>query len=198
MWGFEPSESASVAIEIFKSNGVKSVLIPGIGYGRNAELFIRNGFEVTGIEISESAIRLAARNGLNSKIHHGSVTSMPFNNCTHDAVFCYALIHLLNRPERKKFLLECYKQLNCNGLMIFVVATKQNQMFGRGRLISKDRFEVSKGLKVFYYDDFSIEKEFSRYGIFENRVIDEPVKFMEGQDPIKLRLIICRKKTETT
>jgi SAM-dependent methyltransferase len=193
MWGFEPSESASLAIEIFKSNRVKSVLIPGMGYGRNADLFIQNGFEVAGIEISESAIKIAKGIGLNCKIHHGSVTSMPFDKSTYDAVFCYALIHLLNSPERKKFLLECYKQLNSNGLMIFVVAPKQNQMYGKGRLISKDRFEVSKGLKVFYYDNDSIEKEFSPFGIFSDRLIEEPVRFMVGQDPIKLRLIICKK-----
>jgi SAM-dependent methyltransferase len=193
MWGFEPAESASLAIDIFKSKGFKTVLIPGMGYGRNAALFIRNGFEVTGIEISESAIRIARSNCPEFKIHHGSVTLMPFDNKLYDAIFCYALIHLLNRPERRKFLLDCYKQLNYNGLMIFVVASVQNQMYGKGKLISKDRFEVSKGLKVFYYDNDSIEKEFSPFGIFSDRLIEEPVKFMDGEDPIKLRLIICRK-----
>jgi SAM-dependent methyltransferase len=118
---------------------------------------------------------------------------MPFDNSSYDAVFCYALIHLLNRPERKKFLQECYKQLNYNGLMIFVIAPKENQMYGQGKLISKDRFEVSKGLKVFFYDDDSITKEFSRYGMFENGLIEEPVRFMKGEEAIKLRLIICRK-----
>jgi SAM-dependent methyltransferase len=193
MWGFEPAESASLAIDIFKLNGIKSILIPGIGYGRNAGLFIRSGFEVTGIEISESAIQIARGNGLNCKIHHGPVTSMPFGSSSYDGIFCYALIHLLNRTERKKFLEECYKQLNLNGLMIFVFAPKQNQMYGTGKLLSKDRYQVSKGLKVFYYNDDSITKEFSSYGLVDDRFIEEPVRFMEGQDPIKLRLIICRK-----
>jgi cyclopropane fatty-acyl-phospholipid synthase-like methyltransferase len=193
MWGFEPAESASLAIDIFKNNGVRSILIPGMGYGRNAELFINNEFDVTGIEISGSAIQIAKRSGLNCKIHHGSVTAMPFDDRLYDGVFCYALIHLLNRPERKQFLVDCYKQLNYNGLMIFVVASTQNQMYGKGKLISKDRFEVSKGLKVFFYNNDSIKKEFSRYGMFDDRLIEEPVRFMEGEEPIKLRLIICRK-----
>jgi hypothetical protein len=38
-------------------------LIPGIGYGRNAKLFIDNGLKVTGIEIADSAISIADSNG---------------------------------------------------------------------------------------------------------------------------------------
>tara|TARA_R110002096_G_scaffold4250_1_gene20042 strand:- start:30 stop:206 length:177 start_codon:yes stop_codon:yes gene_type:complete len=36
MWGFEPSNSARLALELFKSNDSNSVMIPGFGYGRNA------------------------------------------------------------------------------------------------------------------------------------------------------------------
>jgi SAM-dependent methyltransferase len=194
MWGFEPSDSAFRAIDIFKSNGIKSVLIPGMGYGRNAELFIKEGFEVTGIEISESAIKIAKEKGLDCNIHHGSVTSMPFSDDTYDGIFCYALIHLLNGHERKRFLRECFKQLNFNGLMIFIVATTQNQLYGKGRLLGKNRFEISKGLKVFFYDDEAIQNEFSHFGMIKNQIIKEPVKFMKEADPVILRFILCQKK----
>jgi hypothetical protein len=74
MWKFEPSDSALFAINLFKSNRINNILIPGIGYGRNARLFFENGFQITGIEISQSAIDLAKVNGLDCTIHHGSVT----------------------------------------------------------------------------------------------------------------------------
>jgi len=48
-------------------------LIPGIGYGRNAKFFIDNGINITGIEISKTAIDLARQNGLNISIFHGNV-----------------------------------------------------------------------------------------------------------------------------
>jgi SAM-dependent methyltransferase len=196
MWGFEPSDSAYYAVSIFKSNGAKSVLIPGMGYGRNAELFVKEGFDVTGIEISESAIKIARERGLNCVIHHGSVTSMPFDNCTYDGIFCYALIHVLNDRERIRFLRKCFKQLNENGIMVFVVTFTQNQLYGQGKSIGNNRFEISKGLKVFFYDDAAVEKEFSAYGIIEDNIIEEPVKFEKGYDPIILRLIVCKKQPE--
>jgi SAM-dependent methyltransferase len=193
MWKFEPSDSALLALEIFKKNHFNKVLIPGAGYGRNAKLFHDSGFDVTGIEISKSAISLAKANGLNFKIHHGSVTSMPFDDQIYDGIFCYALIHLLNKSERRLFLRSCYRQLTLGGLMIFVVASDQMSLFGSGRLLSKNRYEISKGLKVFFYDSDSVSNEFSEFGMTECKDIDEQVKFMEGQEPVKMKLVICRR-----
>jgi ubiquinone/menaquinone biosynthesis C-methylase UbiE len=193
MWKYEPSDSATIALNLFKSDNIKNILIPGIGYGRNARLFCDNGFEVTGIEISKSAIDLAKASGLCCKIHHGSVTSMPFDDKKYDGIFCYALIHVLNKTERQTFLKSCFNQLNFGGLMIFVVTSKQNSMYGIGKYVSKDRFEVSKGLKVFFYDSKSISREFSNFGLAYCMDIEEPIKFIEGQDPMKLKLVICKK-----
>lgn len=193
MWKFEPSDSAIVALNLFRSDKIKTILIPGIGYGRNARLFCENGFHVTGIEISQAAIDLAKTNGLTCKIHHGSVTSMPFDDQHYEGIFCYALIHVLNKTERNRFLKSCFNQLIPGGLMIFAVASKQMSLFGTGKLLSKDRFELAKGLKVFFYDSESVAREFFPFGLTECMDIEEPVKFMEKQEPLKLKLVICRK-----
>ncbi len=58
MWGFEPADCALTTLELFKEQGFTKILIPGFGYGRNASVFTENGFNVTGIEISETAIEL--------------------------------------------------------------------------------------------------------------------------------------------
>jgi len=194
MWKFEPSDSAMVALELFKINGINNILIPGCGYGRNAKLFYDAGFNVTGIEISQSAIDLAISCGLDYKIHHGSVNSMPFDNKQYDGIFCYALIHLLNKNERSSFLKSCYNQLNKGGLMIFVVASKQMTMYGKGKYISKDRYRISNGLNVFFYDNLSVSNEFSDYELIRCTDIAEPIKFMDGQEPMKLKFVMCKKQ----
>jgi SAM-dependent methyltransferase len=196
MWEFEPSDSAFFALQLFTANKIKNILIPGVGYGRNAKLFFDNGFKITGIEISESAIKLAKNHGLNFKIHHGSVTSMPFDNLKFDGIFCYALIHLLNKTERRNFLHSCYNQLKLDGLMIFTIASNQMSMFGNGKYLSKDRYEILNGLKVFFYDSESVIREFSGFGLIEYKVIEEPIKHMTGQDPLKLIFVICKKKKD--
>lgn len=195
IWGFEPSDSAIIAKDFFLYCKAKDILIPGIGYGRNAKVFCDNGFKVTGIEISQTAIELAkSKNGLDLEIHHGSVTDMPFDNKVYDGIFCYALIHLLNSQERKKFIKDCYNQLKSNGHMIFTVISKKSPMYGNGKQLSKDRFEVMKGVGVFYYDSDSVRSEFEEYGLVEFSEIDEPIKHMDNEPPLKCIFVKCKRK----
>ncbi|MBM1106246.1 class I SAM-dependent methyltransferase [Aurantibacter crassamenti] len=162
MWGFIPSKSAVLAKDYFVKKGINNILIPGIGYGRNAQVFTDNGINVNGIEISKTAISLARKHyGTGMVIHHGSVTNMPFDNKLYDGIFCHALIHLLEAEERVKLIQDCYNQLTDNGCMIFTAINKKASNFGKGKIISKDRFELHGGVKIFYYDEISIQAEFA-------------------------------------
>ncbi len=168
MWGFEPSASTVLANDLFIEQEVKNILIPGIGYGRNAQIFIKNGMAVTGIEISLTAIELAKKHfGNDLTIYHGSVTEMPFDNKLYDAVFCYALIHLLDKDQRVKLITDCYNQLTENGYMIFTAVTKAAQIYNQGTCIGKDRFELFGGIKMFFYDLETIQEEFGKAGLLE-------------------------------
>lgn len=193
-WSFEPADSAIYARNLFVENGFRKILIPGVGYGRNAKLFAENGFDVTGIEISETAIRLARENGLDFPIHHGSVAEMPFDDLVYDGIYCYALIHLLNHSQRRKFLKNCSDQLREGGLMVFITVSKgYTKLYENGELVSKDRFRIQNGLEVFFYDPETIVKEFGRFGLVEYTEIEEPVKHMPTEEPMKFWMVVCRK-----
>ncbi|MBT2601569.1 class I SAM-dependent methyltransferase [Bacillus sp. ISL-53] len=193
MWGLEPSDSAILTKDFFLEKKVKDLLIPGIGYGRNAKIFTDNGIHVTGIEISKTAIELARQNELNLNIFHGSVTDMPFDNKLYDGIFCYALIHLLNNRERDKFIKDCYNQVKPNGYMIFTTISKEAPMFGKGKQLGKDYFEIMEGIKMFFYDSDSIKQEFGNYGLIEFSEIVEPHKNMENKPPFKFIMVKCQK-----
>lgn len=193
MWKFEPADSALMALDLFKANGIQKLLIPGFGYGRNAKVFIEKGFAVTGIEISQSAIDMAKENGLDCTVHHGSVMSMPFDTEQFEGIFCYALIHLLNKMERRQFLTACFNQLNDNGFMVFVVASTQMSMYGNGQYLSNDRYRISEGLNVFFYDDVSVADEFSDFGLINCTDIEEPIKYISSYEAMKLKMVVCHK-----
>ncbi|MDR2036947.1 MAG: class I SAM-dependent methyltransferase [Bacteroidales bacterium] len=193
MWGFEPADSAIFAKDFFLEKGIKNILIPGIGYGRNAKIFLENGIAVTGIEISETAIALAQKAGLTVPVYHGSVTDMPFNDQHYGGIYCYALIHLLNEPERKKFISDCYNQLEDGGYMFFVTVSKKDPICGRSRPLGNDTFETQAGVRLFFYDKNSIEQEFGQYGLMEFWEIEEEMKFKENHPSMIFTLIKCRK-----
>lgn len=195
MWGFEPSESAISAKEFFLKEGIKDILIPGIGYGRNAKLFVDNGIKVMGIEISKTAIDLAKGHyGDQMKIYHGSVTEMPFDQHLYEGIFSYGLIYLLDSEERKKFIRDCYNQLQPDGYLFFSVISKKSPNYGMGTQIGKDRFEATKGAQIFFYDDESVKEEFGKYGLVDFFEIDEPNKMMPGKPAFRFIIIKCKKE----
>lgn len=178
MWGLNPAPAALLAKDFFVAQSLKNILIPGVGYGRNAKVFLDAGFQVTGIEISQTAIDMAHTHfGADLKIFHGSVTEMPFDDKKYDGIFCYSLIHLLDAAQRKKLIRDCYDQLSDGGYLLFVAIAKTAQTYGQGRFISKDRYEVFPGVEMYFYDEVSVNEEFGNYGLYDVTMVQENYPF---------------------
>lgn len=194
MWGEGPAISAIETSVLFKEMGFRKILIPGVGYGRNAKVFLEAGMEVAGIEISETAIALGKQLfGSGLRIVHGSALDMPFDSETYDGVFSHALIHLFDAQERRKLIADCFDRIVDNGAMVFTAITKNAGSFGAGTRISRDRFRTKDGVDLFFYDESSIEEEFGRFGL------EEMVKYLEpvngSRDSMtELWRITCRKR----
>lgn len=189
MWGFNPAPSTLLANDFFIAQGVKNVLIPGIGYGRNAQIFMDHGMTVTGIEISKTAIDFAKNHfGKRLPIYHGSVTEMPFDDNLYDGIYCYALIHLLNKQERANLIQHCFNQLTENGYMIFTAVTKEAQIYGQGNRVDENTFEIFDGLNMFFYDEETIREEFGEVGLLEITQVADTYPFY---------LIKCKKSKKT-
>ena len=194
MWGFEPADSAVAAKDLFLENGIKKVLIPGIGNGRNAQIFRDNGMAVTGIEISQTAIDLAKTHfGDDIHIHHGSVTGMPFDTQLYDGIYCFALIHLLDESERKALIANCFAQLAPGGYMVFVTISKKAPMYQKGTCIGPDRYETLPGVRIFFYDVDSVRREFGAYGLLDCAEFVEPNNHAKDAPPLDFLMIRCGK-----
>lgn len=191
IWGPDPTVSAQFASDYFAKKGVKEVLIPGVGYGRNAKPFLAQGMSVTGIEVSDTAIALARSHlGLRFPIHHGSVGDMPFDDKQYDGIFCYALIHLLDGDARRKLIEDCHRQLAPGGHMIFTLISKKSSMYGQGRRIGDDRYERMPNLSLYFYDADAVEREFGQYGLVEVVEINESAPY---GDSLIFLTVVCRK-----
>ncbi|MDF9798219.1 SAM-dependent methyltransferase [Catalinimonas alkaloidigena] len=198
MWGYEPADSAISTLNLFKKKGLNKILIPGFGYGRNAKIFIDQGFDVTGIEISETAIELAKKHyGNRLKVHHGSVHNMPFDRESYDGIYCYALIHLLNKSEREKLIQDCYNQLNPNGYLVFVAISKLDIRYGDGEKVGEDTFKTKHGIHLFFYDSDAVKKEFGNFGLINTEEIREPAIKVGNKPAQRFIQIICRKESKS-
>jgi len=194
MWGWEPADSAIETLGLFKKYGLNKILVPGFGYGRNAKIFTDNGFKLTGVEISETAIDLAQKHfGKGVKVHHCSVSSMPFDQEKYDGIFSYALIHLLNEKERAKLIEDCYNQLRPEGYMVFVTISKMDFRYGQGKELCKDTYETWPGVTLFFYGSDSIQSDFGFYGLVDAEEINEPKMDLNNKPSQRFWYIICKK-----
>ncbi len=194
IWGIDPSITAEFALNLFKNYDIRSVLIPGSGYGRHTKYFSENDYSVTGIEISEIAVNIAKEFDEESDYILGSVLDMPFNEEKFDAVFCYNVLHLLLKNQRTLFIEKCYNQLSDRGFAFFAVFSDEEESFGRGKKIEENTFESKPYRPTHYYTEQDLLQEFYNFSITDTGIIEENENHGElGQHTHKLRYLFAKK-----
>ncbi|MGE5404213.1 MAG: class I SAM-dependent methyltransferase [Candidatus Saccharibacteria bacterium] len=194
IWGDEPSVTAFFALKLFAEEGVKKLLIPGIGYGRNARLFAENGIEVDGIEVSGEALRHARSADLPIRCYEGSVLDMPFNDEIYDAVYSLNLLHFFRVEERAGLIEKCADQLKEGGIMFFAALSEKESGFGEGKQVEENTWERTPGRIVHYFSDDDLREHFKAFDILETGLMEDPEKHGNGREYTHiLRYILARK-----
>ncbi|MCD1295142.1 SAM-dependent methyltransferase [Methanocella sp. CWC-04] len=173
IWGDTPSRTAVYARDLFINDDVKSVLVPGAGYGRNASLFYNSGFDVTCIEISKEAINMGKEASPDLKFIHGSVLDMPCYGVQYDAIYCFNVLHLLYRDDRMAFIRKCLDTLNDGGSVFFTVFSEKEGSYGKGAEIEPDTFESKPGRPVHYFTDDDLRSHFKDFRVLETGVMED-------------------------
>lgn len=108
--------------KIAKKEEIK-ILEVGCGAGNNLWFAAREGFNVTGIDISESAINYAKNrfleDGLNGEFFVSAITELPFESNTFDLIIDRAVITCLSNIEAKIAINEIKRTLKPNGKIFF-------------------------------------------------------------------------------
>lgn len=174
IWGEQPSATAGYAADIFRRLKVRSILVPGSGYGRNTRYFSRLGFEVTGIEISPAALSMAEKFDLHSRFLQGSALDMAFDQHKYDAIYCFNVLHLFLENDRRRFILQCENRLKNPGHMFFTVFSERETNFGEGREVEKNTFETRPGRPAHYFTEADLREHFNKYEIIESGIMEDP------------------------
>jgi len=174
IWGNKPSSTATHAADLFRQAGIKSILVPGSGYGRNTRYFSGLGFSVTGIEISPVAAELARQFDPGSRFYEASVLDMSFDSQQYDAVYCFNVLHLFLEKDRKLFIRGCAGRLAKNGHMFFTVFSERETDFGKGRQVEPNTFETRPGRPAHYFTEEDLVRHFAGYRVVESGLVEDP------------------------
>jgi len=151
IWGDAPSRTAEQALELFSRHGVRSVLVPGAGYGRNTRLFSAEEMDVTGVEVSGVACEMAQEFDPASQFYQASALDLSFLGGTYDAVYGFNILHLFLHDDRLTFLRQCRERVRPGGLLYFTVFSEREASFGKGAEVEPGTFESKPGRPVHYF-----------------------------------------------
>ncbi|MGE0362160.1 MAG: class I SAM-dependent methyltransferase [Vicinamibacterales bacterium] len=158
----------------------RRLLEVGCGIGTDLARFARGGAVVTGIDLSQTAIDLAAKNfaglGLSGDLRVGDGEALPFPDASFDVVYGHGVLQYAVRPER--IVAEAHRVLVPGGQAIFMVYNRRSWLNG-----------LSKVMKVaLEHEDAPVLR---KYTIGEFRALLAPfaaMRIVPERFPVKSRL----------
>ena len=192
IWGEQPSKTAEHVLKLFQQAGVRKLLVPGSGYGRNTRLFSGAGIQVTGIEISFEACRLAMSYDPATRVFNNSVLNMSFLPGKYDALYAFNVLHLFRQTDRNIFLMQCRKYVKSQKLMFFTVFSEQEESFGKGAEVEKNTFESKPGRPVHYFTETDLKEQLKYFDLIETGLMEDAENHGEGPHTHILRYICVK------
>lgn len=142
----------------FKRYKIKKVLDLGCGTGRHCIYLAKNGFEVVGLDVSESALRMAnswvRKEGLtNAVFMRGAMTNIPFDNRRFDAVISVSVIHHAVKEDIVKTIDEVYRTLKKNGIFLANIASVNDPRYGSGQKVEDGTFRILEAFEEKHFEE---------------------------------------------
>jgi len=121
VYGIEPTSVAHRLVAVFRAHGVQRIVEAGCGSGRDALLYAREGFEVTGTEISGNALRWvrerAQAEGLRISLLRDDLAETRLPPGSFDAAVAIHVIHLQLAPVRQTMVSHLWRLTRDGGLI---------------------------------------------------------------------------------
>ena len=118
----------------------RSVLEVGCGAGVDLARFARGGAEVTGVDLTPSAIQLARANfeqqGLNGRFEVANAEHLPFPDNGFDLVYAHGVVQYTANPEQ--LVRECHRVLKPGGEAVFQVYNRISWLNALSKLMKVD------------------------------------------------------------
>lgn len=142
----------------------KRILDFGCGGGWLSKILCKEGYDVVGIDASETLARNAKRINLRSEFMVCDCTELSFKENTFDMIIGVGILHHLNIH---KTLVECHRILNKNGHILFMEPNSLNPLMEMGRRLLPSSIHTDDEKAMSFK---TIEKQFKVVGFNSDSV----------------------------
>ncbi len=160
--------------ENLKLQGARRVLDLGCGAGRHTIFLANAGFQVTGLDVSETALnelqnRLARAGLANVTLVKHNMLELPFINDYFDSVLSTNVLHHGTVSEIKQVLGEVYRVMGKGATGFVVTLSKNDFRYGTGRQLEQDTYLFTegdeKGIVHHFFPEDELRSFFSQFEI---------------------------------
>ncbi|NIO38070.1 methyltransferase domain-containing protein [Candidatus Bathyarchaeota archaeon] len=172
------------SLSLFKEYDSPVFLDLGCGAGRNLIYLGKEGYDVVGVDVSESALKKtkvrSRTEGLpNLEVLRGSMTRLPFVKQAFDIVISVSVVHHGLKKDIEKALGEIHTVLRDNGLFLANLLSAKDFRYGSGEKLENGTFRVIEDFEQKKFEEthhfFSKEEVLTLLADFE-KVNVEPIQ----------------------
>jgi len=133
-----------------KREGAKRVLDLGCGAGRHTILLAKAGFQVTALDVSETALEILGRrlksfSNIDVTLVKHDMWELPFIDGYFDAVICTNVLHHGKLAENKRAVQEVHRVMRKRASAFIVVLSTADFRKGSGKRLESNTYVFTKG-----------------------------------------------------
>ena len=189
---WSPSILMNDFLTALRKTEAQKVLDIGCGIGSNAIFLAKEGYYVVGVDISHTALKVAAEQArehktANAVFLYADMDSLPFPKGRFDAVFSLNAIHHGAINQIKRRVQNIFEVLSENGVGMVTVSSSKDCKYALGKEIEKNTYEMLEGTHIeariphHFFDETEAKLLFGKYfKVTEVKHIVKPVK--EGEN----------------
>lgn len=171
----EPADHVVDFVKTLKEKA-RSILDVGCGAGRDSFFLAKEGFHLTGLDISSNALRLASERNRKEKTQSmfvkGTFLYLPFSEGRFDAAFSSYSIENVSLEKIERALSEMKRVIKKGGLLLVTLHSPKHWRFGQGKEIAPNEFltVVTSGSKkieliIHFFEKDEAERLFRDIGL---------------------------------
>lgn len=169
--------------------GIRALDI-GCGNGKSTAHLLEQGCEVTGIDVSETAVRVCQERFPSARFVVADASKLPFPDGSFDLVLLVHVLEHLDAPSRQQAMLEAWRVLAEGGTVYLQAFSRQDLRYGKGASgVEEHSFQRGNGIVYHYFDADEIAGLMPRDSMAECTERTDPVRF--SKDEARVRWV-CR------
>jgi len=158
------------ALPSFRHRKIKSVLDLGCGAGRHCVYLTKKCFDVIGVDISNSALKMAKQWTRKERLKNvaflqGPMTQIPWRDSHFDAIISISVVHHAVKNDIKKTIAEIYRTLKKNGVFLANLASEKDPRYGAGKKVENNTFKILEAFKEKRFEE--LHHYFTEQEVFE-------------------------------